>query len=202
MKNFLAISLGIFMATTAMAQAKEGRRYVGPFTLNRTVLSIQPLSLVVGGGEMAIEHLYADKKSIRLQLGYFLRSDFDLYNADFEGFRAEMQWRFYLSDDPAKGNFNDLYVAPYLQYKQVELTNIPTFGTPPFRSTMASAGGVGLLLGYQLMLPKNITIDAFAGGGLVNTLIDRGVNEVHIPFVNPYKSGIIIRFGFAVGLAI
>lgn len=183
---FLFLSVGLWAQDT----------YTGPATTKSTVFFVQPLSLAVGGGELGVEHLYAKNKTLRVQLGYFTRQNFIIYNGSYEGFRAELQHRFYLNDRPIKGNFNDLYISPYLQYKQIEISNF--FGP----NDLATASGIGLLLGYQKMMRKNITLDFFTGGGLVSPIISRGVNRAHIPIVNPYLRGIYIRFGFACGIAL
>lgn len=190
----LTLSLLCFILSLGSLAQREP--YDGPSTKKKSVLFIQPLSLIVGGGELGIEHLYMQNNSIRLMLGYFYREDFFLYGSTYEGFRAELQHRFYLSDDPLKGNFNDLYVSPYLYYKQIEILN--QF-VPGNRFTSAVSGG--LLIGYQKMFKKNFTGDFFIGGGYLSPN-RAGASFVHIPVVNPYRRGIFIRAGFAFGLAL
>src|SRR5690606_25627584 len=89
-------------------------------TSAKTAFVTHPMSLFVSGAQIGIEHIYAKSKSIRITAALHVKEDGLIYNGSYEGIKFELQNRFYLPGEKFRGNFNDLYLAPYLYYKQIQ----------------------------------------------------------------------------------
>jgi hypothetical protein len=163
----------------------------------RNVLSLQPLSVLVGGFEMAYENLFSPNFSMRLMGGYFLNSNQTIYNSEFEGYRIEFQARYYFKDFN-DGNFlNNYYVAPFVCYKEVSIKQWNWMGGS--KTVTTDAFQTGFNVGYHFVNKINLTFDTWLGVSIVKSLGRGSPDLANIPFVNQYKNGVIPRFGMSVG---
>ncbi|HRI27650.1 MAG TPA: hypothetical protein PK239_06470 [Chitinophagales bacterium] len=180
----------------------------------KSIISVQPFSLIAGGLDLSFEQRFSPALSARLNFGYFLSADpigYDGFEGglkDMDGFRGELQIRRYLNVDDKEAP-DGFYLAPYALYRQMKAINEKwTFnpddgaGTITEVKEFASSAGGGLLVGIQFLTKRRISVDMFAGGGVYLPVNDQSSDELHLPIVNPYKKTIAPRVGFSFGVAL
>jgi len=201
-------TLVFLLISTVCANAQLGGLDKDADNDRKHVLFIKPFALLVSGLDGGLEKLLDDKTSLRISAGYYLTEDAFAYGSeatDMEGFKGELQLRFYLSE--SKGFMSGVYLGPYAYYKQIAVTKTGYSydGFSSFEEDnrfTASAGNLGFVVGGQFVSTSRLTLDFFLGGG-VNVPIDSDDrDEVHIPIVNPYKKGILMRTGFTIGFVL
>jgi hypothetical protein len=115
-------------------------------------VKINFLSPIFSTANIAYERALSESSSF--QLGFYYTGA-KVSSLKYSGFGITPEYRFYLSDSPAPAGF---YIAPYLRYQSVKLTE-EEFDN---EATFTSFGG-GLIIGKQWVFKKRITFDIFLG---------------------------------------
>ncbi len=182
-----------------------------------------PLSFFVSGLEAGLEIPTASRQSVRISAGYFYSYSADSYNTfgstydgiyryeynEMEGFRTELQYRWYWHDAIRYMNsYENIYLALFGVYKTVRLEGERSVEdwTLPIQPIIeetyrASAASLGVLFGIKAVFWNKVAVDANFGGGITPTNIG-DVERAHIPMVNPYRRSIHFKAGLALGILI
>lgn len=186
---------------------------------NRTVIALHPLFAPLGQADFSLEQSISKTSSLYLEFVYhdfnlrenstvatFMSGDWIAYT----GYRAELQYRYYVL--PEERALYKLYIAPLLYFKQDEVSrgegqhynnnNGLTRQYEFYKQYQAQAMGAGLNLGYQFQFLKHLTFDTNVGASYTIPLTGKTVSDiVHLPLVNPYKEGMILRMNVSLGFA-
>ena len=208
-------------------QQQQQQKTTPPVTLkvekeehyNKTVIALHPMLAVIGQADFSVEQSISKTSSFYLE---FVYHDFNLReNATvatfmsgdwiaFTGYRAELQYRYYVL--PAERALYKLYLAPHFYFKQDEVSrgegkqyyNISNQKRQYeyYNQYQAQALGAGLNLGYQIQFLRHLTFDSNVGASYTMPLTGRTVSDIiHLPLVNPYKEGMILRMNLSLGFA-
>lgn len=159
---------------------------------------LSPLSFFIGGFELGYGIL-KPKSNTRFMAGYYFSESANSYDnnlSNMEGFRVEVQRLF---TKPVNGG-RRYYVGGYAVYKTIRMDR--DRGTAIENDVVrGTALSFGIILGSRHFVADNFFFDLFIGGG-PNISLDKTHDDiVHIPIVNPYKSGINPRGGLTFGIA-
>jgi hypothetical protein len=184
---------------------------------NKTEFIIHPLSFIVSGFEVGVEIPAGEKRAFRGSAGYFLSNTANAYNdmgnswnsttrrefETMEGFRADVQYRFYSRPLQSVDNF---YFAVFGVFKTATLTgteinSIGPINTIEPKTWNSSAISAGILMGYKIWVHEMFSFDFNLGGGITPTEIN-DADVVHINQVNPYRKSINVRAGATFGIRI
>lgn len=183
--------------TFAYSQSKKldslRTTYTQEFILN-------PLPFFVGGFEVGYGAVTPTTLK-RATIGYYFSEEAPSYGSDLtnmEGIRIDLQ---YLKLKPMDGGMR-FFLGGYLNYKAISMDKeIQDVTTSKTVSVSGSAISVGVLFGMRTFLEENFFIDMYAGGGPTISLNRANEDDVHLPFVNPYKRSINPRLSLSVGIA-
>jgi hypothetical protein len=182
---------------------------------------IYPLSFIVSGIEVGGEIVAGQpNRTVRVSAGYFFSNKANSYNtfgnsftfneevtySEMEGFRGEIQYRFYARDFHAPDNY---FLTIFGVFKQVSMigdisNNSGGWGNPidrEIRNLNSSAITLGFALGYRIRIQDFLSADFHFGGGFTPTSIG-DVDYTHIDQVNPYRKSINLKAGITFGLRI
>ncbi|MCU0428658.1 MAG: trichohyalin-plectin-homology domain domain-containing protein [Cytophagaceae bacterium] len=183
---------------------------------SNTIISMNPLSLFVGGFELGIEKRVNKKEGLRFSGSYFYNEEVWYYNTgrELQGGKLNLQYRFYLKNN--KPGLFGLYVGPEASVKTIQFDQTVTFVkdtiTDPFwgydtyiysrkDTTMkATAASLGIVCGVQGLLFRRLTYDFHFGANVLLPLSSYDSQDVSLPFVNPYGRGSHPRFSFTIGV--
>lgn len=185
--------------------------------MRQNVITTFPLSFVGGSILLGYERQYAHKKGIKFLAGVGAADRSRYYSANSDNFNGtynyvdnmssfylEVQPRFYVIEN--KVPMNGLYMAPILNYKQMnfDLTIEDNFGPSPSTTTLekqqASAYSIGYVIGYQAIFRSSLTLDFYAGGGMMRAQGDYKKINTQMG-IDSYRNGITIHMGAALGIA-
>jgi len=166
----------------------------------KTVIKLNPLSLIFATGNVAVERTILDRASLQLGVGIgaFRLGSGDT-KATYTGFSTVPEIRVYLTSKPAPAGF---FLGPFGVYRSFtakqNVDNVD--GNYEAKQNVRLLGG-GLNIGYQIVTLSGFSIDFFAGPcyNTVRTKVVEG-NEEDIS-VAPGLSGFGLRTGIAVGWA-
>lgn len=223
---FLTGILFIFSSNDSAAQSK--RKKNKPRTndsasaiMRQNIITTFPFSFVGGSILLGYERQYAHKKGIKFLAGVGAADRSRYYSANSDNFSGtrnyvdnmssfylELQPRFYVIEN--KVPMNGLYMAPVLYFKQMnfDLTiedNFNSFpptgpGTTVLEKQQATAYSVGYVIGYQAIFRSSLTLDFYAGGGMMRAQGDHKKINTEMG-IDSYRNGITIHLGAALGLA-
>ncbi|MDB5258491.1 MAG: hypothetical protein JWM14_3186 [Chitinophagaceae bacterium] len=186
---------------------------------NHTVIAFHPLFAVFGQVDFSLEQSISKTSSLYLEFGYhdfnlrenstvaaFMPGDWIAYT----GYRAELQYRYYAL--PEAGALYKLYIAPHVYYKQDEVSrgegdhydnnNGLNRQYEFYNQYQAQAMGAGVSIGYQIQFLRHLTFDSSVGASYTMPLTGKTVSDIaHLPLVNPYKEGMMLRMNLSLGFA-
>lgn len=175
-------------------------------------LVFYPLSFVMSGFELGTEILTKPNNTFRISAGYFMSNSANSYNTfsesfyynSMEGFRSELQYRFYSRDFSAPDNF---FLGIYGVYKHITLkgeqetyNNMTGVYTTTPINHISDAVSMGTVLGYRTRFYDIFSMDFFFGGGITPTNIGNA-SEAHT-FMLPFRKSINLRAGLTLGIKI
>jgi hypothetical protein len=168
----LAAVLVGFLFTSNTVQAQEN------------VLKWNFLSALVKTANFSYERALSDNSSFQLGLYY---TGFSIENTNWRGIGITPEYRFYISGEVLDG----VYVAPFLRYQNISLTNDGSDG----KATLNSFGG-GAVIGRQWLFGEKFTLDIFLGPSYTtdNVKVDSGSDNI------VYETGSLTGFGLRTGL--
>jgi hypothetical protein len=171
----------------------------------RIALLIHPLAFVRGSLQLGYHHAIGDRTVAvgiaGITYGEELLTEFYEPNAErILGFRLEGQLRQFLSNRTMSGP----YLGAFVQGRSLQMKTTDTFFRNgqyfELQNTLRGqeiAGGV--LFGWQL-LESWYTLDVYLGGGPMYSFGD--YRSTHLPVIDPYRRGIVMQFGYSVGIKI
>jgi hypothetical protein len=186
---------------------------------NRTVIALHPMLAAIGQADFSVEQRISKTSSLYLEFVYhdfnlrenstvaaFMSGDWIAYS----GYRTELQYRYYVL--PEERALYKLYLAPHFYFKQDEVSrgegqhynnyNGQNRQYEFYHQYQAQALGAGLNIGYQIQFLRHLTFDSNVGASYTMPLTGRTVSDIiHLPLVNPYKEGMILRMNFSLGFA-
>lgn len=158
------------------------------------VVKFNPLSLLLSTFNVSYEHAISENKSV--QLGAFY-TGVGLGDFQYSGIGITPEVRFYLSEEVIDG----IYVAPYLRYQNIAITESLEGGDSKFSSNILGAGAI---IGRQWLLGSSdrVTLDIFLGPGYnaANFKAEDGGDSDDLD-VNGSFDGFSIRTGLTLGVA-
>jgi hypothetical protein len=95
---------------------------------------------------------------------------------------------------PKKNAINGMYIAPYLRYQNLTLSDAESKGT------LSSIGG-GLLFGRQWITKYGFTMDLFFGGHYSNAKVTVNSGPSADTFDTGFFTGFGVRAGFTLGFS-
>lgn len=166
-------------------------------------IALLPLSFLGQGLELAGEVMVQRKTSLRLTAGYYLGTQPWFYenSEKYSGFRGELQLRFFTQDIQQRRQ--SMYMGPFLQVKHIDLertVEFPNSNLTGLKKYSVTSPSFGVLVGWQLVSQSGFMLDIFMGGGLIIANNNDAAKEVHIPVVNPYTQGVMLRSGVGIGI--
>ncbi len=207
-----------------MQQQQQAAQPIAPVVAktsrdNRTVIALHPIFAAIGQADFSVEQRVSKTSSLYLEFVYhdfnlrenstvaaFMSGDWIAYT----GYRAELQYRYYVL--PEERALYKLYLAPHIYFKQDEVSrgegqhydnnNGQSRQYEFYKQYQAQALGAGLNLGYQFQFLQHLTFDTSVGASYTMPLTGKTVSDiVHLPLVNPYKEGMILRMNISLGFA-
>ncbi len=192
---------------------------VAPEEYNYTVIALHPLFAAFGQADFSIEQRISKTSSLYLEFAYH---DFNLRENGlvaammpgdwiaYTGYRAELQYRYYVL--PESRALYKLYLAPHVYFKQDEVsrgegnelsnTNGQRRQYEYYNQYLAQSMGVGINIGYQFQFLRHLTFDTNVGTSYTIPLTNRLLSErAHLPLLNPYKEGMMLRMNLSLGFA-
>lgn len=177
----------------------------GSASAQDNVIKVNILSPIVKTGSFFFEHKINASSSV--QLGA-LFTNWSVDNTKITGFAITPEYRFYLSD--SKEALRGFYVAPYLRYQNLTLSNTYQnyngssggYTTSPDEASLNTFGG-GILIGHQWIFKQRFSLDTFLGpsynGGTLSYKNSSGSSSGNID-AGLFK-GYGIRAGVTFGIA-
>lgn len=186
---------------------------------NHTVIAVHPVFAVLGQADFSLEQSISKTSSLYLEFVYhdfnlrenstvaaFMSGDWIAYT----GYRAELQYRYYAL--PQSRALYKLYIAPHIYYKQDEVSrgegnhynsiNGLDRQYEYYHQYLAQAMGAGVNLGYQFQFLRHLTFDTSVGASYTIPLTGKTISDIaHLPLVNPYKEGMMLRMNVSLGFA-
>jgi hypothetical protein len=188
---------------------------------------IQPLPAFAGGFELGVEK-GGDAGALRFTAGFY-QAENGIYRnrvparfvsnsyvdqASYEGLKFDLQYKYYLSQYMQSEGLGGTYVGLYANHRSLEVNyktsqNIYDPGTGTYTiingqvgKLASGAASFGVIIGVKLPIVRRLNVDAFGGVGMVvpTTGTDEDRTAAHIPVVNPYKGGPMLKFGLSIGL--
>lgn len=211
MKTQLLIILTLACSFTSAKPADEPI----PVTRNsvyKKMVHFNPLALTIGGFELGYETMLSNKESFYINLGYYLSEaagSLDVKDdySNLNGFRLEMQYRFYRKSNNYMRN---VYLAPFFNIKTISADHHETTYTysPVYTKTTisenrsATTASFGYMLGMRKSVFENIYMDMAIGGGVFLPVQGDNHKDLNIGLFNPYQKGVQFKaaFGFLVAL--
>jgi hypothetical protein len=141
------LTLLTFLAFANFSHAQDGKK---------NIIKVNLLSPIVRTGSFFYERVITDKSSLQLGLLY---TGYSTEGTKLRGFGITPEYRFYLSQ--SKQAPQGFFVAPFLRYENLELTNLND------QATLSTFGG-GLVIGGQWVFSNIVSLDIF-GGPRLNT---------------------------------
>lgn len=172
----------------------------------KAAIFLEPLPLFVGGFQGGLESKLLNKDNLRLSAGYYYSEDPWYYeNCDvMTGMKFDLQYRHYVTSSDPDDDIS-LYYGGSLVYKFINV-HYDTLSTGSFKYQSPTAQGKNInpnvLLGAQALLANTILLDLWAAAGINVPLVDTPRERVSLQIVNPYGQGVILRFGFSIGVPI
>jgi hypothetical protein len=186
---------------------------------NHTVIALHPLFAVLGQADFSLEQSISKTSSLYLE---FVYHDFNLRENStvaafmpgdwiaYTGYRAELQYRYYAL--PEARALYKLYIAPNVYYKQDEVSrgegdhydnnNGQKRQYEFYNQYQAQAMGAGLNIGYQIQFLRHLTFDTSVGASYTIPLTGKTISDIaHLPIVNPYKEGMMLKMNLSLGFA-
>lgn len=119
------------------------------------------------------------------------------------GFRAELQYKLYITKKESGNGVSRIYVAPFMVYKYIEKENLyynPNYNYPVnyFHSFCP-----GIIAGVNIVSYKRLVFDIYVGGGMKRTFDGDFVGKIDYDNYNifqPGYNGVIPRVGFDIGI--
>jgi len=187
--------------------------------VNHTVIALHPLFAVLGQADFSLEQSISKTSSLYLE---FIYHDFNLRENStvaafmpgdwiaYTGYRAELQYRYYAI--PESRALYKLYIAPHVYFKQDEVSrgegnrygnnNGQSRQYEFYRQYQAQAMGAGVNIGYQIQFLRHLTFDTSVGASYTMPLTGKTISDLaHLPLVNPYKEGMMLRMNLSLGFA-
>jgi|GEM_PF-1595411 len=209
MKAVVAFSMGLLLLNF---QAKS-QEYVEvnngkfPIPTSSTEIIIQPLSVIGGGFELGIDQKFDLNNGFRFIVGLYGTENPTAYNdaTTFSGYKLDAHYKLILDNRSNKTGYSEYYLGLFSTYRAISLTqNDPI--APPTGSTEkeiiyeCSSASFGVIIGLKATLVKKMNIDIYGGIGYNQRIGEReAADQVHIPIVNPYQRGPMLKFGIAIG---
>ncbi|MCO6494242.1 MAG: DUF3575 domain-containing protein [Bacteroidetes bacterium] len=219
--TIFSLAIGLLIAQNASAyQLQPLKKNLFPNAIEseslkpvKQELIFYPLTFFISGFELGTEFETRKNNTLRVSAGYFMSytantyNQFGNFNAEYdnmEGFRSEVQYRFYSRDFSAPDNF---FIGIYGVYKNISLSGLEESSdynngilvyTPV--TYKADAFSLGTVLGYRTRFYDIFSMDFFFGGGITPTNIGN-TDETHL-FVFPFKKSINMRLGLTLGIKI
>lgn len=179
--------------------------------LYKKMVHFNPLALIIGGLELGYEIPTSGKESFLVQAGYYLSEEagfLDLKDdySNMNGFRLEMQYRFYRKNN---NYIRNVFIAPFVNLKTLSADHRETIyqNNPPTtieKTTTYSAStvGIGYMLGSRKSIYENIYLDLSIGGGVFFPVSGEHHKQLHIGLFNPYQKGVQFKAGFGLLIAL
>ncbi|MDF2455294.1 MAG: hypothetical protein K0R51_1287 [Cytophagaceae bacterium] len=186
---------------------------------NYTVIALHPMFAMLGQADFSIEQRITKTTSLYLEFAYhdfnlrengtvaaFMPGDWIAYT----GYRAELQLRYYVL--PEARALYQLYLAPHIYFKQDEVSrgegnelsnnNGQRRQYEYYNQYQGQALGAGLNLGYQFQFLRHLTFDTSVGTSYSIPLTNKMLTDrAHLPLINPYKEGMMLRMNLSLGFA-
>lgn len=211
----LALFLSIFAIGSAFGHERLAKDdeplYKTSDTLYRRMIHFNPLALIGSGLEMAYETAVNGKESFLVNGTYFLSqraSILDLKDnySNLNGFRVEIQYRFYKKDNYY---INNLFIAPFLNIKsetadfhETIVNNGSSTTIKKITSQYATTLSGGVMLGSRKSIHDNIYLDA-AFGASVNAPVDgEHHEELSVGALSPFQKSVTLKASFGLLIAL
>ncbi|MCC6817876.1 MAG: hypothetical protein IT245_03165 [Bacteroidia bacterium] len=177
----------------------------------KKMIHFNPLALTIGGLELGYETSVTHKESFIVNVGYYLSQEagfLDLKDdySNMNGFRIEMQYRFYRKNN---NYIRNVFLAPFFNLKTQSADHNEIVYTPSSPSSItktttysASTIGVGYMLGSRKSIFENIYLDAAIGGGVFIPVSGDHHKELNIGLFNPFQKGVQFKASFGILIAL
>jgi hypothetical protein len=191
----ILIALLILVSQLSWAQEEPQETNI----LRKTSVSIVPQSFFGSGLEAAVERMVGSKLSFKAYGAYYTADDHYWYN-DAESmtqYKLELQPRIYINSEDR--GIEGFFFGGSVNYRHIKLEDYDYDGIK--KDIDAEALGIGFNFGQQVIARSGFSFDWFVGGSLISPLNEYDKEKVHIGLINPYKRGIVPKFGISIGYA-
>jgi hypothetical protein len=203
MKKLLIIC---FCFTAMLAKSQDSTRFIvadpdAPTADYRFIIKFSPVEFLFSRFQMGFEHNTGPIGSFQINAALTYVDNQNKYK---EGYMGEFQFRSYVLGRQADnhGPLNNLYVAPFANYKHFTIKDWNTiydywgYPTSGVTTDNFNAFGLGLIAGLNTIIANRFHLDIYVGGGI--RVSDSKYNDSNIT-QEGYK-GIAPRFGLDVGV--
>lgn len=201
----------LFLSITSMLYAQESTE--PGFTLPRVVVKISPLQFAVNTLELGLEVFNPTySKSFNINLGF--RSNSDYYYYDGYGTSTEIAYRKYVApmkyrERGGRESYQGIYYSLLARgeyFKGEDEYNDYNTGSLNRYNEKIWSITPGFTIGYQKTIWKVILLDAYVGGGVKFTTIQRNISLSddynYYGIFDPGYSGIYPKIGVKIGIGL
>ncbi|MEI6750628.1 MAG: DUF3575 domain-containing protein [Bacteroidales bacterium] len=194
--NLLLILSITFLYAVAQDQGEKQVTFLNSIKVN-------PLRFVSSTFHMSYERLIGKDKSLNLSAGLTYK---DSENESVSGYRGEIQFRYFVLQHKTDEVCRKLYFAPFAfdQYTDVTDHNYydpyNLYPSSQDNRYFVNSFGAGLVAGLNMIFAKRFVLDAFVGGGVRTSNMDRNSSTFLDNSLMGYGyKGIFPRIGFDIG---
>jgi hypothetical protein len=194
-KKIFIVLLLAFSGQLALAQDEPQESTY----LRKTAVTLVPQSFFASGLEAAVEQMVGSKLSFKVYGAYYTMEDHWWYRRaeSMTAYKLEVQPRIYINSEDR--GLEGFFFGGSVNYRQIKLDDYEKDNI--VSDIEAEALGIGFVFGQQIIANSGFAFDWFVGGSLISPLNDYNEDRVHIGLVNPYKRGIMPKFGISLGYA-
>jgi hypothetical protein len=169
----------------------------------RNSFKINPLSFFSSTFQMSYERLVGEDKSLNFSAGLTYKDSDD---ESVSGYRGEFQFRYFVLQRETANASRKLYFAPFVfdQYTDVTDRNYyysyPYAGYDETYKYNVNSFGAGIVMGFNWIFAKRFVLDAFVGGGVRTSNLEKISNYYFDDGLMGYGyKGIFPRVGLDLG---
>ncbi len=145
----------------------------------RNIIKIDPIRFFSSTFQLSYERLVDKDKSLNFSAGLIYK---DTESESVNGFRGEFQFRYFILEREIYNPTRKIYFAPFIFDQYVDVINRNYYNSNGIQeqySYKTNAFGGGIVMGVNWVFSKRFVIDAFLGGGVRSSNMDKNYSAYY-----------------------
>ena len=167
-------NLIILLSLSCLFAAAQDQASIAPSY--RNIIKIDPIRFFSSTFQLSYERLVDKDKSLNFSAGLIYK---DTESESVNGFRGEFQFRYFILEREIYNPARKIYFAPFIFDQYVDVINRNYYNSSGMQeqySYKTNAFGGGIVMGVNWVFSKRFVIDAFLGGGVRTSNMDKNNN--------------------------